>query len=81
MAKSTSDAAARAGAPSIKRRVKKPPTPSRRLPRRVAQMQMATGNLLTPLRSLYFGGRTAADGTVAEPFASLHASRVEFGNG
>ena len=49
--------------------------------RRVAQMQMATGNLLTPLRSLYFGGRTAADGTVAEPFASLHSSRVEFGNG
>ena len=43
-------------------------------------MQMATGNLLTPLRSLSFGGRTA-DGTVAEPFASLHASRVEFGNG
>ena len=47
MAKSTSDAAARAGARSIKRRVKKPPTPSRRL--RVFALDPTLGKSLDSL--------------------------------
>jgi len=49
--------------------------------RLAVQKEMATGTLLSPLRALYFGGRTKVDGTVAEPFASLHASALEYGNG
>jgi hypothetical protein len=49
--------------------------------RRDVQKEMAKGTLLSPLRALYFGRRTQADGTVAEPFASLHAAAVEYGNG
>jgi len=49
--------------------------------RRKAQKQMATGTMLTPLRSLYFGGTTKMGGAMAEPFANLHAASGEYGHG
>jgi hypothetical protein len=47
-----------------------------------AQRKMVTDTSLTPLRSLYFGNQiTAAGLAIDEPFAALHAARLEYGNG
>jgi hypothetical protein len=47
-----------------------------------AQRKMVTDTSLTPLRSLYFGNQiTAAGAATDEPFAALHAARLEYGNG
>jgi len=45
------------------------------------QMKIATGNMLSPLRALYFGGLVQSGSALAEPFAMLHSTYGEYGNG
>src|SRR5262245_27374298 len=45
------------------------------------QMKIATGNMLSPLRALYFGGLVQSGSALTEPFAMLHSTYGEYCNG
>ena len=45
------------------------------------QMKIATGSRLSPLRALYFGGLVQSGSALTEPFAMLHSTYGEYGNG
>jgi hypothetical protein len=45
------------------------------------QMKIVTGSVLSPLSALYFGGMVQSDSALTEPFAMLHSTYGEYGNG
>jgi hypothetical protein len=65
------------GQEEIRYSVIKCPTDSRL----AVQMKIATGSRLSPLRALYFGGLVQSGSALTEPFAMLHATDGEYGNG
>ncbi|HVI13428.1 MAG TPA: hypothetical protein VM822_11200 [Pseudolabrys sp.] len=65
------------GQEGIRYSIIKCPTDSRL----AVQMKIATGNMLSPLRALYFGGLVQSGSALTEPFAMLHSTYGEYGNG
>jgi len=65
------------GQEGIRYSIIKCPTDSRL----AVQMKIATDSRLSPLRALYFGGLVQSGSALTEPFAMLHATDGEYGNG